>query len=237
MSTTVRIWITIMLVSLIALTGIVVIKIMRNQAGRSPVASRPERNIRDPDEPVDLDSYEMIKRDGEKFSFGELRGQVWIASTFFSSCLAECKDLNTTISTLRKYPEFSDVKVVSISVQPSVDTPNVLAEYAQKFEADEDWFFLNGKLSDIKRFGREVPLTVKVPGHDANLVLFDRQGRPQGFYVFYKGADIVQLRLAVAKLKEEEGTGASISDAAEKRSPHGGSANAEENTKLTKPPK
>jgi protein SCO1/2 len=204
MSTTVRIWITIMLVSLMALTGVVLWKATQNR-NRSTEDSQSDRSIRDPDAPVDLASYEMVKRNGEKFNFGELNGHVWVASTFFSSCTVNCKTLNTSISTLRKYPELEGVKFISISVDPAVDTPEVLTETAKEFGADENWLFLNGKLSEITRFGREVPLETKMPAHDGRLVLFDHEGVPRGFYLFTSGEDIVKLRVAAAKLKKAAG--------------------------------
>jgi protein SCO1/2 len=39
--------------------------------------------------------------------------------------------------------------LISISIDPEVDTPDKLTTYAKKFKASEDWIFLTGKLDDI----------------------------------------------------------------------------------------
>ncbi len=44
------------------------------------------------------------------------------------------------------------VRLVSISVDPERDTPEVLSRYAERYKADPDrWLFLTGKKGDIRR--------------------------------------------------------------------------------------
>lgn len=40
-------------------------------------------------------------------------------------------------------------KIISISIDPEVDTPDKLLTYAKKFKAGKDWVFLTGNLDDI----------------------------------------------------------------------------------------
>jgi cytochrome oxidase Cu insertion factor (SCO1/SenC/PrrC family) len=202
----VRIWITVMLVALMVLTGVTVWRITRNPDMRPSVHSAAATDaataVRKPDEPLDMKSFEMTERSGEKFNFEKLKGQVWIASMFFSSCPHECSSLNTAISTLRKYPEFAGVKFVSITVDPAVDTPERLTEYAENFGADQQWLFLRGDLNDISRFGEDVRVAAGYRTHVRSLIPFDRAGVPQGFYHFNDPADIAALREKIVELKD-----------------------------------
>ncbi len=202
MSTMVRVWITVMLVALVVLTGVTVWRITRNPDMRPSVNSGAAPVTREPGEPVDLKSFEMTERSGERFNFDRLKGQVWIASMFYSSCPYECTDLNAAIKALRQYPEFAGVKFVSISVDPAIDTPQRLTEYAENFGADKDWLFMSGDLNDISRFGEDVRIAAGYRTHVRSLIPFDRDGVPQGFYHFNDPADIAALREKIVELKQ-----------------------------------
>lgn len=216
MSTMVKIWITVMLAALVVLTGVTVWRITRNPDMRPSVQSGAEKVARKPDEPLDLKAYEMTERSGEQFNFDKLKGQVWIASMFYSSCPYECTDLNTAIKALRQYPEFDGVKFVSISVDPAIDTPERLAEYAENFGADDQWLFMSGDLNDISRFGEDVRVAAGYRTHVRSLIPFDREGVPQGFYHFNDPADIAALREKIVELKQgsKDASTDSVEDAA-----------------------
>jgi protein SCO1/2 len=53
-----------------------------------------------------------------------------------------------------------DVRLISISVDPQVDTPAKLKEYAARFHAREGWTFLTGSKANVeealKKFGQYV---------------------------------------------------------------------------------
>ena len=137
-SVAVKAWISIGLILLAGYTAYTLVRITKDRRAR-PIAS----NAVTPAEtksakPLELDSFEMTAQDGEPFGFEKLRGQVWIASLFFSSCPHECKSLNQTLAALQRDPEFDEVQFVSMSVDPAVDDPQTLSEYAKLFDADQN---------------------------------------------------------------------------------------------------
>jgi protein SCO1/2 len=208
-SVTVKVWISIGLVLLAAYTAYTLMRISSNPRARpiaANAASRAERDAAEQDiaEPLDLASFEMTGQNGEPFGFDQLRGKVWIASLFFSSCPHECKSLNTAIAALNREDDFDAVKFISISVDPAVDSPQTLAEYAKLFDADaSEWLFLTGDLQEVGRFGREINLPAGYKTHTRRLVLFDREGKPRGSFRYNDAGDIARLKAKLPELLAE----------------------------------
>jgi protein SCO1/2 len=83
------------------------------------------------------------------------------------------------------------VRLVSFTVDPERDTPEVLAEYARRFQADlERWLFLTGPKEPLYRLvGEGFRLAVEDGGpqaglitHSTRFVLVDQHGRIRGYY-------------------------------------------------------
>jgi len=74
-----------------------------------------------------------------------------IMSFIFTTCTTICPVLTATLSSAQDDLLESPIKpvLISISIDPEVDTPDKLTAYAKKFKASEDWAFLTGKLDDI----------------------------------------------------------------------------------------
>ena len=79
------------------------------------------------------------------------------------------------------------IKLVSISVDPEVDTPELLREYAEGFGADpKQWLFLTGELENIIKVGSEMFFLpgVERRGHPDRFCLVDAEGRLVGSYIW-----------------------------------------------------
>lgn len=147
-----------------------------------------------------LSEFTFTERSGKSFNLKQLEGQIWVASFFFSSCPGACKQMNATLASLQKEMAQEGVKFVSISVDPAVDTPQVLEAYAQTFQADPNqWLFLTGDLSESQSLGQSV-FNVAVHGkdHSDRLILIDRQGKVRGQY---RSTDSSQLELFKRKVR------------------------------------
>ncbi|MCE9553624.1 MAG: SCO family protein [Planctomycetes bacterium] len=212
-SLAVKIWIMILLLAVAGYAAFTIRnkRVEREEVERQQVAARKLAEEKAkvaitevPPVPVDLDSFTMTERNGKPMSFGELRGQVWIASMFFASCPNECRLLNQTVAALHNDPLFKDVKFVSVTVDPAVDTPESLSKTADILGADpKRWLFFTGKLDDIVRLGKQAKVDAGYKNHVARLMLFDRQGRIRGYYMFDDAQQIAKLRLEVPRLLAE----------------------------------
>ena len=212
MTKSVKIWMSLLLVSLAAYTLYSMIWISgqlgKQRDGEEAAASTgvdgDGNSTMPPADPVDLGAFQMTSQSAEPFAFDELKGKVWIASLFFSSCPHECKSLNQTISALNRDPDFKDVQFVSVSVDPDVDSPQTLAEYAALFDADPDkWFFLTSDLPQVQRFGRAIDVPAAFKSHSRSLVLVDKQGKPRGQFRYNDAADIARLKAELPEVLAE----------------------------------
>jgi len=79
----------------------------------------------------------------------ELAGQIWIADFVYTSCGGICPIMTEKMRKLQdKLP--AEIRLVSFSVDPDVDTPAVLTAYAKKFGADPNrWLFLTGNRESL----------------------------------------------------------------------------------------
>ena len=148
----------------------------------------------------------LIRSTGEAFDFESLRGHVWVASFFFSTCPSSCLTMNQQIAKLQKTFQEEDVKFVSITCDPQTDTPEILKLYAESLQADEsNWIFLTGDLKKIVEIGNEtfmVPVGKKT--HSTHLILVDRQGMVRNTYKALDADQITGLRKEIVEVLLEE---------------------------------
>ncbi len=137
--------------------------------------------------------FTLTDSNGDPFSSDTLRGHVWIANFMFTSCTSICPLLTTHVANLQRRLADTDVRFVSITVDPEVDTPATLAAYAERHGADpERWSFLTGPTQEVRRVvveilhGRMGQPDDRRPGfdiaHSGKLLLVDRHGVVRGQY-------------------------------------------------------
>ena len=212
MSKTVKMWLSLLLMVLAAYTLYTMINVSEKirggdaPGGANAVAEQSDvKKSFENRDPIELGKFEMTSQQARAFPFEDLKGQVWIASLFFSSCPHECKALNTAIASLNRDPEFKNVKFVSISVDPEVDSPQTLSEYARLFDADPaKWLFLTGDLPQVGRFGRAIDVPAGYKTHTRRLALIDRDGKMRGQYRYNDPVEIAQLRADLPAILAEK---------------------------------
>lgn len=142
-----------------------------------------------------LPSFSLTGPDGKAFGSQELAGRVYVASFIFTRCGSVCPLIVQHLSTLQKRVQLEKfpLTIVSISVDPEFDTPDVLRNYAEKIGADPKiWTFLSGSRENIldvveKGFTVGVGAPIITNGlmdiaHSQKLVLVDSKGQIRGFY-------------------------------------------------------
>jgi protein SCO1/2 len=149
-----------------------------------------------------LSKFELTERSGEIVKSGDLLGQPYVVSFFFSTCPSICVQQNQKLKELQD--EFADqgVRFVAISVDPETDTPERLREYAARFGADKDqWLFMTGDLTYIRRIGAEIyqqPVDKKF--HSERFVLVDSQGAIEGFYSWPEQVQFQKLQERISQM-------------------------------------
>lgn len=99
-------------------------------------------------------SLRLTTQDGQSLRFYEdvIRGRIALINTMFTSCQAICPPITANLVKVQKALSVylgKQVIMVSISVDPEVDTPTVLKRYAKRFEVGPGWIFLTGRPADV----------------------------------------------------------------------------------------
>jgi protein SCO1 len=162
----------------------------------------------------DVGRFSLTDQAGRPVSESTLRGHVWAAAFFFTRCPTVCPRITRRMRDLQKAAAKEELKLqlVSFSVDPENDTPEVLTAYAKQYGADlSTWRFLTGDLEVVRRTseqGFKLALDGKAtPGaehlglfHGSHLVLVDGAGQIRGYYRTSEDAQMAQLLKDAASL-------------------------------------
>ena len=97
-----------------------------------------------------LGSYQLTERSGRAVTDADLAGDVWVAAFVFTRCPSSCPRITARMKGMQAQVLGAGAKLVSISVDPKYDTPEVLAKYATAWQADPTgWFFLTGDRDSV----------------------------------------------------------------------------------------
>ena len=97
----------------------------------------------------------LINQNGERMRFYTdlMKDKTVIIDTFFATCQASCLPMNRNLAQIQEGLGDrlgKDVHILSISVDPTVDTPTLLKAYARKLNAKPGWYFLTGDKESIE---------------------------------------------------------------------------------------
>jgi len=143
----------------------------------------------------EVPAFTLTDQRGERFDSTRLDGRPWIASFIFTRCPSVCPLLTDAMRQVqdRTASAGDRLALVSFSIDPDHDTPEVLAGYARAHGADPArWSFLTGPREVIEgtvAAGLQVGITGTGPDlvpeqviHGALLLLVDGEGRLRGAY-------------------------------------------------------
>ena len=119
-------------------------------------------------DPNDLNYFTntvLVNQYGEEMKFYEdlLADKIVVINPFFSECPGSCPIMHSKMQQIQEHLGDrigKDVHLISITVDPDVDQPEILGEYAQSFEAKRGWYFLSGNKENVetilKKLGKSV---------------------------------------------------------------------------------
>jgi len=100
------------------------------------------------------------------------------------------------------------IRIISFTVDPARDTPEVLNAYAKQFKAREGfWYFLTGTPDSLNQLSKHAFKLGDVDGnleHSTRFVLVDKFGRLRGYYTTESASIIPQLVADAKSLLKEK---------------------------------
>lgn len=100
--------------------------------------------------------YALTNQDGNRLTNEDMRGKVVLYNITHTSCEPPCLQTSQTMREVQtRLDEIGagdvPVELVTISLDPAIDTPEVLREYADSLDADlGSWHFITGPLDRLK---------------------------------------------------------------------------------------
>ena len=206
------------------LTGAVAASVLTACGGESGAAGRggssgPQRDAV-ADDPIafgQLPDFSLVDSTGTEVTRDDLLGEPFALACIFTTCSGPCPRISEAMAELAGELEDTGVRLVSLSVDPTRDTPQVLATYAESYEADpERWLFLTGEQAESDRLVRgsfflplqsdepseDVPLGIHVT-HSTEMVVFDRAGKIRGYYSGMKPKGLADMQRRLRFLDAE----------------------------------
>ena len=112
--------------------------------------------------------------DGRTLRFYDdvMKGKILLINFFFTGCDAICPLMTANLARVQLLLGSRvgrDILMVSISLRPEYDTPDVLAAYARSYAAGPGWLFLTGKKDDIELLRHRLGFVDSNPVQDADL--------------------------------------------------------------------
>ena len=134
---------------------------LRFTRAKAQKTTAPETTPDDSSPAMRIPDVTIQDQNGKSLNFYRdlIKGKVVAVNFVFTTCTAICPSLTATFRRVQQLlaEENLSAQLISISVDPTVDTPERLHEFAAKFKAEPGWTFVTGNTSDIdailKEFG------------------------------------------------------------------------------------
>ncbi len=146
-------------------------------------------------------------QDGKTFSTTALNGSYWLASFMFTTCQTVCPALNSVQADLANAYASKGLRFVSISTDPTNDTPEALRAYAARYGATPGrWWMLTMPIDTVMSvattgFAVMAPETPDM--HSTRFVLVDRNQRIRDYFDSADSSEVVRLKRTLDSLLNE----------------------------------
>lgn len=143
-----------------------------------------------------IGEFAFLNQDGKTITRADVKGKVFVAEYFFTTCGTICPKMNVQMQRVQKaYYNNDRVKILSFTVDPEIDTVAQMKLYAEGHGAKKNkWHFLTGDKAKLYQLARTSFFVLKPAEaqnlgdggsdfiHTNNFVLVDQQLRIRGYY-------------------------------------------------------
>jgi protein SCO1/2 len=164
-------------------------------------------------------TFALTERSGRTITNNDLFNKIWVADFIYTTCPGPCPLVTAGMARVQQaVANDPAVQLVTFTVDPTTDTPPVLAAYASHFGADKNrWWFLTGSekaMDNLIENGFHLPVVDNSgkpaePGqykvtHSTQVALVDGSGVVRGYYDGIGPDGRAELLKAIAILEKEK---------------------------------
>lgn len=136
-----------------------------------------------------IPDFKVVNQNNKTLTGASFKDKILIVDFFFTKCPGICPKMSSQLSRVQEsFLNKNDIQLVSFSVDPLYDQPEILKTYADKFGAKENKWDLvttNSQMDvfNIGFYGFKIPSdTVDKFLHSEKILLVDKQKHIRGFY-------------------------------------------------------
>lgn len=128
--------------------------------------------------------FELVDQNSKKITNKDMLGKVYLVEFFYSTCPTICPVMNANMKNIDKEINDPNFGIISISIDPENDTPEILKQHAEKIGAtDPNWHFLTGDRDYIGNLADQFNIYVGEKedeaenlNHSGMIALVDKKG-------------------------------------------------------------
>lgn len=167
---------------------------------------------KDPNGPLErmweVPKFSYADANGNVVTNESLKGRPWVAAFIFTHCTQACPMMVGKLRSLQDETKGTDLRLVSFTLDPQRDTPEVLRDYAKRLGADGSrWLFLRGDSQEqVMKTAQDMKVAATVDkdnviGHGDWFLLVDADGWVRGHYRSSEADAVKQLAADAKRLK------------------------------------
>ncbi len=163
-----------------------------------------------------IPDFAFVNQDGDTVTQKNVEGKVYVADFFFSTCPTICPIMKTQMLRIfDKYKGNDSLLILSHSINPRYDTPEVLKSYKSKLGINSNkWQFLTGTDTDVYNLAQNSYLTSALEDssavdeggfiHSGAFVLVDKNRHIRAIYDGTKEKEVDKLMADIDRLLRTE---------------------------------
>lgn len=162
-----------------------------------------------------IPAFSYINQDSTVVTSESMKGKIWVADFFFSTCPTICPIMTKQMQRLQAMTTDleDDLQFISFSINPRYDQPTILRKYIEHNGIKaKNWQFLTGDEEKTHELGVNsflvhVASDEEAPGgyaHSPAFTLVDKEGIVRGVYIGTDTKDVDRLEKDLRKLLKYE---------------------------------
>lgn len=128
--------------------------------------------------------FDLTDQNNKQITNKDMLGKVYLVEFFYSTCPTICPVMNSNMKTIEKEINNPDFGIISISIDPENDTPEVLQNHARMLGVkSRNWHFLTGDRDYIGKLADQFNIYVgdnedkaESLNHSGMIALVDQEG-------------------------------------------------------------
>ena len=141
---------------------------------------------------IPINDFTLVDQNSREFQFSNLTGRVVVVAFAYTTCPDVCPLLTAALRQVQSGltpDERKKVFLLTITTDPEIDSPKVLASYGKRYGADSsNWSFLTGDQAALQKVWKNFGVGVKrqargLVDHTPLTAVVDRQGKMRVAYV------------------------------------------------------